>query len=181
MVPCKFGFDFFPSPLIPDPSPLPHPPMPTPFLTFDSQAEEAAKLYVSVFPNSKILKTSRYPEGAPRPAGSVMMIEFELDGQKFVALNAGPHFKFSDAVSFVVNCETQAEVDHYWEMLTADGGSEVACGWLKDKFGLAWQITPTALMRLISDPDMAKAGRVMQAMMKMKKIDIAAIEAAAKE
>jgi predicted 3-demethylubiquinone-9 3-methyltransferase (glyoxalase superfamily) len=149
----------------------------TPFLWFDQQAEEAAQLYTSVFPNSKIVKTVRYGPAGPGPAGSVMTVEFQLDGQTFVALNGGPIFKFSEAVSFVVNCETQDEVDHYWTKLSA-GGTEVQCGWLKDKFGLSWQIVPTALPRLLSDPDPVKAQRVMTAMLTMKKLDIRALQQA---
>lgn len=152
----------------------------TPMLWFDNNAEEAVNLYTSVFKDAKITKISRYGKAGPGPEGSVMTAEFELFGQKLVALNAGPMFKFNEAISFVVNCETQEEVDYYWDKLTANGGKESMCGWLKDKFGLSWQITPTILMKLNTDPDKEKAGRVMQAMMKMKKIDIAAIEAAAK-
>ena len=149
----------------------------TPFLWFDRQAEEAANFYASIFPESKIVKVARYGEGGPGPAGSVMTIEFQLAGQKFVGLNGGPHFKFNEAVSFVVNCQTQEEVDHYWEKLSA-GGTEVQCGWLKDKFGLSWQIVPTALPELLSDPDRQKANRVMQAMLQMTKIDVAALRRA---
>jgi len=149
----------------------------TPFLWFDTQAEGAAAFYTSIFPNSKIVKVARYGEGAPRPAGSVMTVQFQLDGQPFVALNGGPQFKFTEAISFVVNCQTQEEVDFYWEKLTA-GGAEVACGWLKDKFGLSWQIVPTALPELLSDPDREKAGRAMQAMMTMKKLDIGVLRRA---
>ena len=127
----------------------------TPFLWFDHQAEEAAAFYTSIFPNSKIVKVVRYGEAGPGPAGSVMTVEFQLDGQTFVALNGGPHFKFTEAISFVVNCQTQDEVDAYWEKLSA-GGSEVQCGWLKDKFGLSWQIVPTVLPELLGDPDPAK-------------------------
>jgi predicted 3-demethylubiquinone-9 3-methyltransferase (glyoxalase superfamily) len=143
----------------------------TPFLWFDSNAEEAAQFYTSIFKNSKILQTSRYGEDGPGPKGTVMTIRFELNGQEFIALNGGPHFKFNEAVSFVVNCETQQEVDEYWKKLTA-GGKEVQCGWLTDKYGLSWQITPTILGQLIADKDPEKARRVMQAMMKMVKIDI---------
>lgn len=143
----------------------------TPFLWFDRQAEEAANFYVSIFPNSKVVKVARYGEGGPAPAGTAMTVEFQLDGQKFLALNGGPHFKFTEAISFVVNCQTQPELDSYWEQLSA-GGAEVECGWLKDKFGLSWQIVPTVLGELMSGPDRAKSGRVMQALMKMKKLDI---------
>jgi predicted 3-demethylubiquinone-9 3-methyltransferase (glyoxalase superfamily) len=151
----------------------------TPFLWFDNQAEEAANFYVSVFPNSKIVKIVRNTAGGPGPAGSVLTVAFELDGMSFVGLNGGPHFKFTEAVSFVVNCQSQEEVDRYWEKLTAGGGSPVQCGWLKDKFGLSWQVVPSVLPELLSNPDPAKAGRAMQAMMTMTKIDIAALKKAA--
>jgi predicted 3-demethylubiquinone-9 3-methyltransferase (glyoxalase superfamily) len=147
-------------------------------LWFDGRAEEAANFYVSIFPNSKILKTARYPEGAPGPSGSVMTIEFELDGRKFLGLNGGPHFKFNEAISFIISCQTQEEVDRYWQALTA-GGGEVQCGWVKDKFGVSWQVVPTALGELLSDPDAHKAKRVMQAMMGMKKLDIRGLQQAA--
>ncbi len=150
----------------------------TPFLWFDSSAEEAVTFYTSVFRNSKILSVSRYGEAGPGPKGSVMTLEFELDGQRLVALNGGPHFKFTEAISFVVHCETQEEVDHYWDKLT-EGGQEVQCGWLKDKYGLSWQITPRILVQLLQDKDAAKSQRVMKAMMQMKKIDIAGLQAAA--
>ena len=149
----------------------------TPFLWFDSQAEEAAAFYTSIFPNSKIVKVARYGESGPGPAGSAMTVEFQLHGQPFVGLNGGPVFKFTEAISFVVNCETQQEVDTYWEKLSA-GGSEVQCGWLKDKFGLSWQIVPTLLTKLVNDPDPKKAGRVMKAMMKMIKLDVRALQQA---
>ena len=156
----------------------------SPFLWFDSQAEEAAKYYVSIFKNSKIDKITRYPEEAAkqigRVAGSVMTVEFTLDGTEFVALNAGPQFKFTEAVSFVVMCDTQDEVDYYWEKLTADGGEPGACSWLKDKFGLSWQVQPRLLIQLLGDSDKAKASRVMNAMMEMTKIDVSALEKAAK-
>ncbi len=152
----------------------------TPFLWFDSQAEEAAQFYVSLFPNSRITKVARYPEGAPMPAGSVMTVEFELDGGSFTALNAGPHFKFNEAVSFVIDCRDQAEVDRYWNALTADGGEPSQCGWLKDRFGLSWQVTPRQLIELSTSDDPAQNARVMAAMMTMSKIDVAAIEAAAR-
>jgi predicted 3-demethylubiquinone-9 3-methyltransferase (glyoxalase superfamily) len=152
----------------------------TPFLWFENKAEEAANFYVSIFPNSKILTTSRYSEEAAkasgRPKGSAMVVSFELDGQKFSALNGGPHFKFTEAVSFMVDCGTQAEVDHYWNKLS-EGGQPSRCGWLKDKYGLSWQIVPTALPKLMSDP--AKAPRVMKALLQMDKLDIAQLEAAA--
>jgi predicted 3-demethylubiquinone-9 3-methyltransferase (glyoxalase superfamily) len=149
----------------------------TPFLWFDHQAEEAVAFYTAIFPNSKVSKSVRYPEGSPGPAGSVMTVEFQLDGQTFVALNGGPHFKFTEAISFVVNCHTQEEVDHYWERLSADGG-EVQCGWVKDKFGVSWQVVPTALTELLGDPDPRKSQRVMKAMLKMKKLDIRALREA---
>ena len=151
----------------------------TPFLWFDANAEEAVAFYTSVFKDSKVLATSRYGEAGPGPKGSVMTMNFVLNGQEFIALNAGPHFQFNEAVSFVVDCETQQEVDYYWTKLTA-GGKEVQCGWLKDKFGLSWQITPTILPRLLQDKDPQKANRVMQAMMKMVKIDIEALKRAYK-
>jgi predicted 3-demethylubiquinone-9 3-methyltransferase (glyoxalase superfamily) len=150
----------------------------TPFLWFDTEAEEAAKFYTSVFPNSKILDTTRYGSAGPRPAGTVMTVSFELGGQKFVALNGGPQHKFTEAISFVVNCTNQEEVDAFWGELS-EGGEEGPCGWLKDKFGLSWQIVPTALPRLLNDPDGEKAQRVMQAMLEMKKIEIDELERAA--
>ena len=152
----------------------------TPFLWFDTQAEEAAKFYVSVFPTSKILKTARYGEAGPGPKGSVMTVEFELDGQRMIALNGGPQFKFTEAFSLVVDCKDQKEVDHYWSKLS-QGGEESMCGWLKDRYGLSWQVTPTILVELLSSPDPKKSRRVMEAMLKMRKIDIAALKAAAKE
>ncbi|HST31231.1 MAG TPA: VOC family protein [Chthoniobacterales bacterium] len=156
----------------------------SPFLWFDSQAEEAAQFYVSVFKNSKIDKITRYPEGPAdrigREPGSVMTVEFTLDGAQFIGLNAGPLFKFTEAVSFAVMCETQEEIDYYWEKLTADGGEPGPCSWCKDKFGLSWQVQPRLLIELIGDSDKAKAERVMNAMMDMHKIDIATLERAAK-
>ena len=149
----------------------------TPFLWFDRQAEEAAAFYASIFPNSRVVKVIRYGGAGPGPAGSAMTVEFELEGQSFVALNGGPHFKFTEAISFVVNCQTQEEVDEYWEKLS-EGGTPVECGWLKDKYGLSWQIVPTALPKLLSDPDPEKAQRVMKAMLTMKKLDISALEQA---
>lgn len=143
----------------------------TPFLWFDSQAEEAANFYVSIFKNSKINSIVHYGKAGPGPEGSVMTVEFQLDGQKFVALNGGPLFKFTEAISFVKNCETQQEVDEYWAKLS-EGGDESMCGWLKDKYGLSWQIVPTALVELLQDKDPEKAKRVMEAMLQMKKIDI---------
>jgi predicted 3-demethylubiquinone-9 3-methyltransferase (glyoxalase superfamily) len=150
----------------------------TPFLWFDNQAEEAAQLYTSIFKNSKILNVSRYGDVGPGPKGSVMVVNFQLEGQQFTALNGGPLFKFSEAFSFVVNCENQQEIDHYWTKLTANGGKESQCGWLKDKFGFSWQIVPTALGKLMSG-DPQKANRVMQALLQMKKLDIATLEEAA--
>lgn len=143
----------------------------TPFLWFDSNAEEAVELYISVFKNSKIHKVVRYGESGPGPKGSVMTISFTLEGQDFTALNGGPMYQFTPAISLAVNCETQAEVDELWEKLSA-GGGKGRCGWLTDRFGLTWQIVPNALIRLITDPDPVKAQRVMQAMMPMDKIDI---------
>ncbi len=147
----------------------------TPFLWFNNNAEEAVKFYISIFKNSKIRKIARYGEEGEKvsgqPKGSVMTIEFQLEGQKFIALNGGPHFKFTEAISFVVSCQTQAEVDKYWRKLSA-GGKEVQCGWLKDKYGLSWQIVPAILGELLSDKDAAKSHRVMQAMLKMVKLDI---------
>ncbi len=151
----------------------------SPFLWFNDQAEEAAKFYASIFKNSKILKTSYYGDGMPLPKGTVMVVEFEINGQRFMALNGGPAFKFTEAISFVVNCDDQKEVDYYWEKLTSGGGQEVQCGWLKDRFGLSWQVVPTILGKLASDPDKGRSGRAMQTMMKMKKINIAELEAAA--
>jgi predicted 3-demethylubiquinone-9 3-methyltransferase (glyoxalase superfamily) len=150
----------------------------TPFLWFDHQAEEAANYYASIFPNSKVVKVLRYGETGPGTAGSVMTVEFQLEGQTFVGLNGGPHFKFTEAISFVVNCQTQDEVDFYWNKLSA-GGAEVECGWVKDRYGLSWQIVPTVLFELLADPDPAKAQRVMQAMLTMKKLDIDAFRRAA--
>ncbi|MFN2570852.1 MAG: VOC family protein [Gemmatimonadales bacterium] len=151
----------------------------TPFLWFNDNAEQAAQFYTSVFNDSKILAVSRYGDAGPGPKGAVMVVSFQLCGQQFMALNGGPQFKFSEAFSFVVNCENQQEVDEYWRKLTADGGAESQCGWLKDKFGFSWQIVPTALGRLMSDKDSKKASRVMQAMLQMKKIEIAKLEEAA--
>ena len=149
----------------------------TPFLWFDNQAEEAVGFYSSIFKNSKIVTVTRYGDAGPGPKGSVMTMEFELDGQKFVALNGGPHFQFTEAISFVVNCETQQEVDHYWEKLTA-GGKEVQCGWLKDKYGLSWQIVPIAMVTMLKDTDTQRSQRVMKAMLQMKKIELPVLEEA---
>jgi predicted 3-demethylubiquinone-9 3-methyltransferase (glyoxalase superfamily) len=156
----------------------------TPFLWFDGQAEDAVTFYTSIFKESKIGRILRYSEEVAKvsesgqPVGSVLTIEFEIGGQKFVALNGGPQFQFNESVSFVVNCETQKEVDYYWEKLSADGGQESACGWLKDKFGVSWQITPTVLIDMLHDKDAGKAERAMHAMLQMKKIDIATLKAA---
>ena len=149
-----------------------------PFLWFDSEAEQAAKFYVGIFKNSKIGKITHYGEDAPRPKGSVMTAEFTLDRVDFVALNGGPQFKFTEAISFSVNCETQDEIDYFWEKLSDGGGSTGRCGWLKDKFGLSWQVNPVFLGDMLADPDAGKANRVMKAMMEMDKIDIAALEKA---
>ena len=155
-----------------------------PFLWFNDQAEEAVNFYVSLFKNSKIGRTSRYDAASAAASGqkegSVLTIEFWLDGQPFNALNGGPMFKFTEAISYMINCEDQNEVDYYWSNLTSGGGEESQCGWLKDKFGLSWQVVPTRLSELLTDPDAAKASRVMQAMLRMKKIDIAALEEAVK-
>lgn len=147
----------------------------SPFLWFDGKAEEAANFYVSIFKHSKILAVHRYGEAGPGPRGSVMIVSFELEGQKFTALNGGPQFTFSPAISFYVDCETQAEVDELWEKLSA-GGRKDRCGWLQDKYGVSWQIIPSALGRLMSDPDPKKSSRVMQAMLQMDKIDIQRLE-----
>jgi len=153
----------------------------TPFLWFDDKAEEAAKFYTSVFKNSKLGAISRYGDAGPGPKGSVMTASFSIEGMEFTALNGGPHFKFNESVSFVVHCKTQQEVDEYWSKLLADGGQESQCGWLKDKFGMSWQITPDRLVELITNKDAAKSQRAMQAMMQMTKIDIAKIEQAANQ
>jgi predicted 3-demethylubiquinone-9 3-methyltransferase (glyoxalase superfamily) len=149
----------------------------TTFLMFDNQAEEAVKFYVSIFRNSKMVSMSRYGEGGPMPAGTVMGASFLLNGQEFMAYNGGPHFTFSEGISLYVNCETQEEVDRLWEKLS-DGGEKGQCGWLKDKFGVSWQIIPTALGEMLGDPDPQKSQRVMQAMLQMTKIDIAALRRA---
>ncbi|MCC7353297.1 MAG: VOC family protein [Anaerolineae bacterium] len=149
----------------------------TPFLTFNNQAEEAVNFYVSIFRNSKIVSVSRYGEGGPGPAGSVMSATFVLDGQEYMALNGGPHFTFTDGFSLFVNCETQEEVDELWETLS-EGGEKGPCGWLKDKYGVSWQIIPTALGQMLQDKDPQKAQNVMQAMLKMTKIDIATLKRA---
>jgi len=151
----------------------------TPFLWFDDQAEEAAKFYLSVFPNSELLDVARYGESGPGPAGAVMTIRFSLDGKEFVALNGGPdHYGFDESVSFVIGCADQDEVDRYWDALT-DGGEEIACGWLKDRFGLRWQVVPDELLALLGDPEPDRARRAMEAMLTMKRLDVGAIRAAA--
>jgi predicted 3-demethylubiquinone-9 3-methyltransferase (glyoxalase superfamily) len=150
----------------------------TPFLWFDGKAEEARNFYVSVIPNSKVLGVNRVGEAGPGPKGSVLTANFLLNGVEFVALNGGPQFKFTEAVSFVINCETQEEIDKYWNALTAGGGRESDCGWLKDKYGLSWQITPVQLIQMLQDKDQQKAGRAMKAMMQMKKLDLKALQKA---
>jgi predicted 3-demethylubiquinone-9 3-methyltransferase (glyoxalase superfamily) len=150
----------------------------TPFLWFDDKAEEAANFYASVFRNSKVKAVTRYSDAGPGPKGSVMTVNFELDGQEFTALNGGPQFAFTEALSFVVHCDTQQDVDYYWDKLTA-GGRESQCGWLKDKYGLSWQIVPKALPRLLQQTDPNRAQRVVQALLQMKKLDIGALERAA--
>ena len=149
----------------------------TPFLWFDNNAEEAINFYSSIFKNATIKNVSRNGEAGPGPKGTLMTASFELDGQEFIALNGGPHFKFTEAISFVVNCETQEEVDGYWEKLS-EGGAKSRCGWLKDKFGLSWQIVPTILGKLMSDKDAEKSKKVMQAMLKMDKLDIKTLQQA---
>ena len=149
----------------------------TPFLWFDDKAEEAMNFYVSIFNNSKRGRISRYGEAGPGPKGTVMVATFQLEGQEFIALNGGPHFKFTEAISLVVNCETQDEVDAFWEKLS-EGGAKGQCGWLKDKYGLSWQIVPTVLGELMSDPDPEKSKRVMNAMLQMKKLDISSLKRA---
>jgi len=151
-----------------------------PCLWFDTRGEEAATFYTSVFPNSRIVEVTRYGSAGPRPEGMVMTVEFELDGQRFVALNGGPHFTFNEAISLQVDCESQAEVDAYWSALS-EGGEQGPCGWLKDKFGVSWQIEPTRLRELLADPDRERSQRVMQAMLGMRKIEIDALERAAAE
>ena len=151
----------------------------TPHLWFDDRAEEAANFYVSIFKDGKLGSIARYPntgqEITGKPPGSVMTVEFEIQGQKFIALNGGPQFKFSEAVSFLISCEDQAEIDYFWEKLTADGGEPGPCGWCKDKFGLSWQVIPTGMDEVFNDPDESKRERAMEAMLKMKKIDLAAL------
>jgi predicted 3-demethylubiquinone-9 3-methyltransferase (glyoxalase superfamily) len=150
----------------------------TPNLWFDTEAEQAADFYTSVFENSRIVSVAHYTEAGPRPAGEVMTVEWEIGGQRFVGINGGPEFKFSEAVSFQITCETQDEIDYYWGKLS-EGGEEGPCGWLKDRFGLSWQVTPTGMDELFSDPDKSKAERAMRAMLKMRKLDIAALGEAA--
>ena len=150
------------------------------YLWFNANAEEFVEHYTSLFPRSRVTKVARWGKGGPAPEGSVMNIAFELEGQSFIALNGGPQYKFTPAISLFVNCESQEEVDSIWNRMLANGAKEVACGWIEDRFGLSWQIIPKRLVELMSDPDAAKAGRVAQAMMKMKKIDVAALESAAR-
>lgn len=147
-------------------------------LWFDGQAEEAAEFYISVFKNSKLGRTVRHTDAGPGPAGSVLTVEFELNGQKFMGLNGGPEFKFNEAISFQVHCANQDEVDYYWNRLTEDGGQEVACGWVADKYGVSWQVVPSELIDMIADPDPEKAKRATEAMLTMKKLDIAALRKA---
>jgi predicted 3-demethylubiquinone-9 3-methyltransferase (glyoxalase superfamily) len=149
----------------------------SPFLWFDNQAQEAAEFYVSIFPNSALGEVTRYAETGPGPNGSVMTVAFELDGQQFTALNGGPIFKFTEALSLVVNCESQKEVDYYWDRLL-EGGGEAQCGWVKDKYGVSWQVVPIDFIRMVQDKDPAKVDRVMKAMMKMKRLDLAELERA---
>ena len=147
----------------------------SPFLWFDHEAEEAAQLYTSIFANSRVHSVTRYGDAGPGPKGTAMSVTFELDGQEFLALNGGPMFKFSPAISFFVKCETQAEVDHFWERLS-EGGTIQQCGWLQDKYGVSWQIVPTVLGDMLADPDPEKTRRVMQAMLQMRKLDIQELE-----
>jgi predicted 3-demethylubiquinone-9 3-methyltransferase (glyoxalase superfamily) len=150
----------------------------TPNLWFDTQSEEAAEFYVSVFPNSKVTNVTHYNDAGPRPAGTVLTVDFVLDGQEFTAINGGPEFRFSEATSFLINCADQAEVDYYWEKLT-DGGEASQCGWLKDRYGLSWQVVPAGMEKVLDDSDPRRAERAMRAMLGMQKLDIAALEAAA--
>ena len=149
----------------------------TPFLWFDDKAQEAMNFYVAIFKNSKIVTITRYGSAGPGPEGTVMTAEFQVEGQDFVALNGGPIFTFTPAISFVINCESQEDVDHYWDKLS-EGGEQIECGWLKDKFGVSWQVVPTILVELINDPDPMKSQRVMAAMLQMKKLDIAGLKRA---
>jgi predicted 3-demethylubiquinone-9 3-methyltransferase (glyoxalase superfamily) len=150
----------------------------TTFLWFDDLAEEAARFYTSIFPNSQVNEVTHYGEGAQKPAGSAFVVTFTLDGQQFMAMNAGPEFKFNESISLYVNCKDQAEVNRYWEALTANGGEEVQCGWLKDRFGVSWQIVPEGMGALMAGPDAAANKRVMEALLKMRKIDLAVLQAA---
>jgi predicted 3-demethylubiquinone-9 3-methyltransferase (glyoxalase superfamily) len=150
----------------------------TPNLWFDTEALEAAEYYVSVFPNSRIGQVSHYGEAGPRPAGTVLTVDFVLDGQPFTAINGGPQFTFDEAISLLITCADQAEVDHYWDTLT-EGGEESQCGWLKDRYGLSWQVCPVGMEELLADPDPARANRAMEAMLGMKRLDVAALRAAA--
>jgi len=150
----------------------------TPFLWFDTQAEEAAKFYCSIFEDSKVTAVTRCGDAGPGPKGSVLTCAFQLQGQDFVALNGGPRFPFTEAVSFVVNCETQVEIDTFWDKLCAGGGQPSMCGWLKDKYGVSWQIVPTVLGRILQDKDSQRVNRAMEAMLQMRKLDIAALERA---
>ena len=149
----------------------------TPFLWFDNQAEEAVNFYTSIFKNSSIVSVARYGEAGPGPKGTAMTVAFQLEGQEFVALNGGPHFKFTEAISFVINCNTQEEVDHFWGKLS-EGGKESQCGWLKDRYGLSWQVVPIVLVEMLQDKDAVKSKRVMEAMLKMNKIDIKTLKQA---
>jgi predicted 3-demethylubiquinone-9 3-methyltransferase (glyoxalase superfamily) len=151
----------------------------TPNLWFDTQSEQAAEFYCSVFPNSKINAVTHYGEAGPREAGMVLTVEFELDGKPFTAINGGPEFTFDEAVSFLIECADQAEVDHYWDALTSDGGEEGPCGWLKDRFGLSWQVVPAGFVDMMTSPDTERSQRAMKAMLGMKKLDLAALQAAA--
>ena len=151
----------------------------TPNLWFDTQSKEAAEFYCSIFPNSKITEVTHYSEAGPLPAGTAMTVSFVLDGQELTALNGGPHFKLTEAFSLSISCADQAEVDHYWDKLTADGGEESQCGWLKDRYGLSWQVTPAGFEELMTDADPARVNRALQAMFGMKKLDLAALQAAA--
>jgi predicted 3-demethylubiquinone-9 3-methyltransferase (glyoxalase superfamily) len=151
----------------------------SPFIWFDSNAEEAMNFYLPIFKDSKVIRATRNPPGAPGPEGALLVASIQLEGQEIILMNGGPGHPLTDAISLTINCSSQEEVDHYWNKLLEGGGQEIACGWLKDRFGLFWQVTPTILPQLLSDPDNAKAGRVMQAMMKMIKLDIGALKAAA--
>jgi predicted 3-demethylubiquinone-9 3-methyltransferase (glyoxalase superfamily) len=151
----------------------------TPFLWFDTEAEEAAEFYCSIFPNSKITNVSRYTDAGPQPAGSAMTVSFVLDGLELTALNGGPHFKLSEAFSLAISCADQDEVDYYWDKLTADGGEESQCGWLKDRYGLSWQVTPVGMVEIYNSDDPERVERAMKAMFTMKKLDLAALQAAA--